>query len=470
MLAVSLSANAGWYAKGRILVEPQNINEQEFDAILNQNEAFSLDKIPGLNTHVVILRNNQDEKAAADRLSRHPNIKYATVDTYDRPATINDPLVGNEWFLNKIEAPTAWGSSTGSGVIVAVIDTGVNPNHPDLAAQLVPGWNFWAGTSDTSDNYGHGTMVAGVIGAIGNNFTGVIGVAYDAKIMPIRISDNEGWAYWSTIAAGLTWAADHGAKVANISYSVYMDPTVQSAARHMRALGGNVYVSAGNTAADSGYGDNTDIVAVSATDQNDNLTSFSSFGSYVDMSAPGDYILTTTNDLGYNFVRGTSFSSPITAAVAALVRSIHPTFTSAQVDQSLFQGATDIGITGKDTYYGWGRVNALGAITASNNLIDPPPPPIIIDTSSPVVSITSPRDGTKISGNGVIKIAVNATDNIGVTVTKISIDGNTVATGNIGNLTYNWNIKKIASGNHVIGAYAQDAAGNSAIATITVIR
>ena len=133
--------------------------------------------------------------------------------------------------LRKINAPTAWDTSTGAGITIAILDTGVDGTHPDLAAQMVPGWNSFDNNGNTSDVLGHGTAVAGVAAAASSNGVGIAGVAGGARIMPIRISDSAGYAYWSTAAQGLTWAADHGAQVANISFEgMAASSTMQAAA------------------------------------------------------------------------------------------------------------------------------------------------------------------------------------------------------------------------------------------------
>jgi len=127
-----------------------------------------------------------------------------------------------------------------------------------------------------------------VVAAASNNSSGVTSLAWDAKIMPVRISDPAGWAYISTIANGLTWAADHGAKVANISFAVSGSYTVQNAAQYMQSKGGSVVVAAGNSGALENVAANSSIITVSATNSSDARTSWSSYGDYVDVSAPGE--------------------------------------------------------------------------------------------------------------------------------------------------------------------------------------
>src|SRR5262249_17298102 len=152
-----------------------------------------------------------------------------------------DTYYPNEWHLPIIQAPQAWDITTGStNIIVAILDTGVDGTHPDLAGKLVAGWNFYDTNSDTSDLNGHGPAVAGTAVAASDNTLGVAGVAWDCMIMPIRVSDSNGLAMTSTFATALTWAADNGARVANISFTVSTSPTVASAAQYFQSKGGVV--------------------------------------------------------------------------------------------------------------------------------------------------------------------------------------------------------------------------------------
>jgi subtilisin family serine protease len=201
-------------------------------------------KIGQSHLYIVDLPGNASEKAVAARLARHPHFKFAEIDRMVPPDFIpNDPYYGSAWHLPKIGASTAWDSSQGSGVTVAILDTGVDSTHPDLAARMVPGWNFYDNNSNTSDVYGHGTKVAGTAAAASNNNAGVASVAGQSMIMPVRVSDATGYAYFSTIANGLTYAADNGARVANISFSgVSGSPSIQNAAQYMKNKGGLVVV------------------------------------------------------------------------------------------------------------------------------------------------------------------------------------------------------------------------------------
>src|SRR5690606_33513842 len=149
----------------------------------------------------------------------NPNFEAVELDyAYEPEMTVNDTYFGSAWHLPKMGVTSAWDYASGTGPTIAILDSGVNASHPDLAGQMVPGWNFYNNNSDTSDVYGHGTKVAGAAAATGNNALGVVGVSFRSKIMPIRVTDTAGYGYSSAMASGIRWAADNGAKVANLSF------------------------------------------------------------------------------------------------------------------------------------------------------------------------------------------------------------------------------------------------------------
>ena len=182
------------WVKGHILVQPKaGLSDAEFDKTLAAQGGKAVGRLNSLNIYVVSLPATASEQAVANALAHHPNIKFAEVDRLVPPSLVtNDAYYSSEWHLQTIGAPTAWNSSIGAGVTVAILDSGVDATHPDLQGQLVPGWNFYDNNSNTSDVYGHGTLVAGVVGAIGNNGIGVAGVAWGARIMPVRVTDTSG--------------------------------------------------------------------------------------------------------------------------------------------------------------------------------------------------------------------------------------------------------------------------------------
>ncbi len=285
-----------------------------------------------------------------------------------------DPMRAQQWDFTKIHVANAWAKSTGSGVTVAVIDTGVDATHPDLAGHVLTGYDEINQTAaGNTDPNGHGTHVAGTIAALTGNGVGVSAIAPDAKIMPIRVLGADGSGYMSDAANGIVYAADHGADVVNMSLgSEDEDASVTNAIAYARSRGVVVVAAAGNErqkgspnsypAADPG------VIAVAATDSTDTVASYSNQGSYVDVAAPGSAILSTyptaLNNTGYAVLYGTSMASPHVAAIAALLKAYNPTLTPDQVEQALESSAVDLGPAGKDSDYGYGRVDAAAALAA----------------------------------------------------------------------------------------------------------
>ena len=348
----------------RILIAPSsNASPQAFDSAMRGNGLRSEGEIPGIGVHLSKIPAHAQVRVL-EALRRNPNIKFAEVDELIPPVgnTTNDTYFSHQWHLQKIGALEAWNEGRGEGIVVAVLDTGVDPNHSDLKDNLLPGFNSVDGSNIWYDEHGHGTRVAGVIAALTDNNYGVASIAHHSKILPVRISNHvDGWAYFSDIARGLTMAADYGVDIANISYSVAGSAAVTSAAEYMRSRGGLVVAAAGNWSSDLEQAPNPFITVVSATDSEDQLASFSSFGEVVDIAAPGVQVLTTSINEGFHFVNGTSFASPIVAGVAALVLSTNPALEVDEVEQILFQTAYDLGTPGKDIYFGHGRVDAAAA-------------------------------------------------------------------------------------------------------------
>lgn len=333
--------------RGGISAVTQATARQSIEAAVERE--FKL--VPGLQ--VLRLRAGRDVIAAVAELSRRPDVEYAMPDFAYRLTVEPDDLdYTSQWALPKIGAPTAWGRSTGSSsVVVAVIDTGIDLDHPDLAANLVPGWNFVADNDDPSDDHGHGTHVAGVIGAVGNNTEGVAGVNWDVSLMPLKICDANGMCQLSQEIAALEFAATHGAHVANASFGAAhggWEPEEDAIAAAGTA--GILFVAAaGNNAANSdatsfypaGYPlDN--IIAVGASTPTDEVASFSNYGvSSVDLVAPGDGIFSTLPD-GYGSMSGTSMAAPQVAGAAALVKGLNPSWTPEQVRRQLVRTATPL--------------------------------------------------------------------------------------------------------------------------------
>ena len=452
---------AATWVKGHILVQPRaGLSDAEFDKALATQGGKAVGRLGNLDIYVVSLPPTASEQAVANALAHHPNVKFAEVDRLVAPAfTPNDADYGSEWHLQTINAPVAWNTSVGSGVTVAILDSGIDATHPDLVGQLVPGWNFYDNNSNTADVNGHGTMVAGVVAARGNNSIGVAGVAWGAKLMPVRVSDASGTGTLSAFANGLTYAADHGARIANLSFPVQSSSSTQAAAQYFVNKGGVVFNSAGNYAALDSTPPSNSLVSVSATGGTDILASWSSYGPYVDLSAPGVGIWTTSLGGGYSSVSGTSFSSPLSAGVAALMMSVNPSLAPSQIVSLMESTAVDLGTAGYDYSYGYGRVNAGAAVIAAAQAK-------ATDVQPPAVAITSPTGGTV---SGIVPINVTASDNVGVTRVDLLVSGTLLASDITAPYAFSWDSTALAGSSASLVARAYDAAGNAASSAAVVV-
>lgn len=460
----AINSNDKW-ARGRILVMPRaGLPAQAFADILKEHDGKAR-KIGQSDLYIVELPEYTEEGVAA-ALQHHPHFKFVELDRIVLPAlTPNDPYfyggAADTWHHFKIGTPLAWDSTQGVGITIAILDSGVDGTHPDLSPKMVPGWNFYDNNSDTSPVTGHGTTVAGTAAAITNNNIGVAGVAGASLIMPLRVSDTNGNGYSSTIAQGLTYAADHGARVANAGFQgITSSLTVQNAAQYMKDKGGLVVAPAGNTGSLESFAITSTMIPVSATDENDLKASFSSYGDYVSLAAPGVKIWTTTVGGGYSAFSGTSQASPVAAGVVALMMAVNPKLSNTEIENLLFSTAVDLGSAGKDIYYGYGRVDAAAAVLAAKNATP------TVDSTAPSTSIIDPLGGATVSG--LIPVDIDATDNVGVSRVELWINNTNIATDTSSPFAFSWDTTGAANGTAKVEARAYDTSGNLASTSVSV--
>ena len=341
------------------------------------------------------------ELAVIRALSADPQVRYAEPNYIVHAfATPNDPDYPSQWAYTKIQAPAAWNIVTGStNVTIAIIDSGIDENHPDLAAKIVPGYDFIDSDGDPHDLNGHGTHVAGIAAAVTNNGVGVAGMAWGAKIMPVRVLDAAGNGSTTDVAAGIGWAQIMGAQIINLSLGGPSgSQTLLDAITSAHNAGILVVAAMGNNSTAPEYpAAYANVMAVSATDQADNRAPYSNYGAHNDIAAPGGWgtchslsaIYSTLptyavylNSTGCNYyqkydaLQGTSQATPFVSGLAALLWSMEPTLTADQVEQVIEDTAFDLGAPGWDQYYGWGRINALAAVTKLLVLAPPTLSPI----------------------------------------------------------------------------------------------
>lgn len=345
-------------------------------------------------------------------------------------AVPNDPRYADQWSLPTIGAPPAWDVTTGGapGVRVAVIDSGVEEGHPDLAPNLgggnpgemgggregngvdddgngrVDDWRGWDFVDDDNDpqdttSSRHGTHVAGIIAARGNNALGIAGVAWQAQLIPLRVLGSEGTGSSAAAAAAIRYAADLGVPIVNASFgSTALSPSIRDA---IAAAPDTLFVVAAGNGGTDGVGDDNDVtpfypcalplanvVCVAATDPNDTLASFSNRGATsVDLAAPGVGILSATETIGvygYSTISGTSFAAPLVAGTAALVLARNPGATTQQLRAAILDGAQRLPALAGKVATG-ARLSVSGAVgTALPPYTPPVTPPGGVSTAPPV--------------------------------------------------------------------------------------
>lgn len=300
----------------------------------------------------------------------------------------NDPLSPQQWGLQKIQAPQAWSQSRGGGVTIAVSDTGVDLAHPDLSSKIAEGGHDYVDGGTPQDGHGHGTHVAGIAAAATDNGIGVAGVAPDAKIMSIRMLDDEGSGSSEDGAASIRLAADRGARVINLSWGpglpffslLFDDPAVDAAVRYAYGQGSVVVVASGNDGNPFSDPATADVsLVVGATTSSDSKAAYSNAGPGVKIHAPGGDVTDVVfckddrniwstilpssgadcDHDGYDTLSGTSMATPHVSGVAALVLARNPTLTARQVIDTILSTA--------DTVGGLKRVNAAKAVASAGS-------------------------------------------------------------------------------------------------------
>ncbi len=326
-----------------------------------------------VDMHTVQLPAGVSAETMAEVLMQTGDYEFVSIDwlCYPVDTVPNDPRVNLQWYhpSTRIDTYGAWDLTTGSGEIIAVCDTGVDQDHPDLQAALVSGFNAVTNTSQADGGIvddtlnGHGTMVAGSAAAIGNNGVGVSGIGWNFGIMPCRVSTNSGGtAFLSDILQAARWGSDNGAYVSNCSYGGAEDNATNTTGISMRFQGHLLVFASGNDGIGNQTSDWEKVTIVGASNSSDNYASFSNFGVGVDCIAPGVNVQTTTRTGGYGNTTGTSFSSPITAGALMLIHSANPALSADEVEAVLLNSCDDKQAIGEDIQTGNGRINVGRAV------------------------------------------------------------------------------------------------------------
>jgi len=385
------------YAADRILVKFRpTVSALSVGAILTAYGSPNFKTVADIGVLKVQIPSGTSIASFLYALRLNPDVEYAEPDYRTRvQVTPDDELFWRQYALNNtgqgsalpdspdatqgadIKAITAWDMTTGlSDVIIAVLDTGVDLNHPDIKNKLVSaGRDFINDDNDATDDNWHGTHVAGIAGAETNNGQGIAGVAWNSKILPVKILDQDGSGYYSQLIDGIVWAADQNAKVVNMSLGGdFPSNALLEAVQYAHEKGVIVVAAAGNDGTFVSYPAAYDdfCLAVAATDYNDKHTSWSNTGIQVDIAAPGDRILSLvptwlfgSSAQPYAFASGTSMAAPHVAGFAALIRSLKSWLSVDEVMNVIRYSADDVNsstLPGKDIEIGYGRINMERAL------------------------------------------------------------------------------------------------------------
>jgi len=332
--------------------------------------------VPQTGEYVIELAEGQTEDLVSRELMETGLFQYADPDWLVYPlATPNDSGFGNQWHhnANRMNSAAGWDIHTGSpGAAVAICDTGIRTTHQDFQLNRLEGYNAvdqqWESQGGSiGPVHSHGTMTTGCAAANGNNGVGVVGVGWNLNHRMMRVSNSSGGgAYLSDIQHGARTAIEAGDRVASVSYSGPDESSNLTTATYIKSLGGLLVWAAGNDGRYLNFGnrDADDLIVVGATDSSDSKTSWSAYGPFMDLVAPGDGIYTTDSgsNTDYEYVSGTSFSCPLTAGLVALIWSYNPSLTPDQVEDALKGGCDDLGSGGVDNSYGYGRIEVEGSL------------------------------------------------------------------------------------------------------------
>jgi thermitase len=357
-----------WIPGELVVVMKEGAKITELEEFARAQGFIVQESLPSIRTSVVRVpaaQQEQMERVFAD----HALVKRVSKNFLYKPANFipDDPLFLEQWDHPKIGNIDAWDLVAGNTFpILAVIDSGVDTAHEDLAPHLLAGWDFYGNDSNYEDICAHGTETAGIAAAVGNNGLGIAGGAFSSDILPLKASIDSGqWKCYgslSAISSALVFAADQGARIAVVNFGVYGGSSLNESLQYFVSKGGIVIAPGGNEAGAVNDPDNPYLVSVSATDIDDTLAAFSDIGPYIDLSAPGRNLRSTFPGNLYGAQSGTSAAAPVAAAAAALVMAADPLLSPAQVEAILEQSARDLGSAGYDIGFGWGRVDSGAAV------------------------------------------------------------------------------------------------------------
>jgi thermitase len=355
--------SASSYAPDQLIVKFKSGTTAKSIQALHSEEGAQVVSKSKLGFEVVKFNNSSVQKMM-QKYKQDPNVEYVEPNYYFHATwTPNDPAFSSsQWGPQKIQAPQAWDvTKSSSSVKIAIVDTGVEASHPDLNGKVINGWDFVYDDSVPNDANGHGTHCAGIAAATTNNGIGIAGMAPNARILAVRVLDANGSGTLDDVANGIIYAADNGAQVISLSLGGSSgSTTLKNAVDYAWNKGAVVVAAAGNnnSSAPSYPAYYSNAIAVASTDSADRKSSFSNYGSWVDVAAPGSSIYSTYINGSYATLSGTSMATPHVAGLAGLLAAQGR--SNSQIRAAIQNTADPISGTG--TYWTYGRVNAYKAV------------------------------------------------------------------------------------------------------------
>ena len=352
------------YAADQLVVGfEEDTSKAEVSEAAAEVEGTVTESLPAIDASVIDVPGGQASEAIA-ALQADPSVEYVEPEVLLQATDVapNDSLWSQQWGPKRVEAPAAWEATRGSAsVVVAVVDTGVDATHPDLAGAVLPGFDFVNNDALAVDDNGHGTAAAGVIAARTNNLVGAAGVCWNCSIMPVKVLSAEGWGSTSAIASGILWAVAHGADVINLSLGGTGTTTaLADAVAYATSQGVIVIAAAGNNGNATRFypAAYTDVISVAGTDSSDARYDWSNYGSWVQFAAPGCNVAVDAGGGYVNFC-GTSSAAPIVSGIAGLAHALEPELSNGTFVDALRSAAVSIGSPVQ-----YGRVDAAGTLEA----------------------------------------------------------------------------------------------------------
>jgi subtilisin family serine protease len=459
------AAGASDTAPGRVVVQYlDGVDHPSQVALERAHGASRISEIPQLGVHVLSVPAAAEDAVVA-ALARSGRVAFAEPDVEVHPSyvTPNDPEWTLQWGPRKTSTHVAWETTTGaSDVTIAILDTGLTPTA-DFDGKVLPGRNVLTGTSDVTDANGHGTRVASIAGAATDNATGIAGYCWQCKLLPVKVMESSGWM--SDVAKGVVWATDNGADVVSMSLGGSSgDSAMQSAVQYAASRNVLLVAAAGNSGSSApmypaAY---AEVIAVAGSTKSDTLYSWSNYGSWVDVAAPGSHQAMGTDGTVWSST-GTSSATPAVAGIAGLALSLGNAPTATQVRSALQSAAVSIGSGVR-----YGRVDAAATLAALGGApaptTSPEPSPV-----APTVAVSSPTAGQTVSGTVTVKGSAQSNDGASISRVEVSWAGTTkVATG-----TTSWSVSfdttTMPEGTSRITATATTSSGAVSSASVDVV-